>query len=132
MQHNYEVFLCFWCGNDINVEPKGKLFVMVTLILTTIQACPQSLTWKLLDYNDRLELLQKNQKNNSSLSCNTIMKCFCVFCVVMASLWTPGKISLYCQTQKLVFASVNTFHSANQIFDSTLNVLHLMALLAEK
>ena len=60
------------------------------------------------------------------------MKCFCVFCVVMASLWTPGTISLYCQTQKLVFASVNTFHSANQFFDSTLNALHPMVLLAEK
>ena len=60
------------------------------------------------------------------------MKCFCVFGVAMTSLWTPGGNYLYCQTQKLVFASVNTFHSANQIFDSTLNALHLMALLTEK
>ena len=59
------------------------------------------------------------------------MKCFCVFGVAMISLWNPGERSLYCQTQKLVFASVNTFHSANQNFDSTLNALHLMALLEE-
>ena len=50
----------------------------------------------------------------------------------MTSLWTLGESSLYCQTKKLVFASVNTFHSANQNFDSTLNALHPMALLAEK
>ena len=60
------------------------------------------------------------------------MKCFCVFGVAMVSLWTPGESSLYCQTQKLVFASVNTFHSVNQNFDSTLNALHPMSLLAEK
>ena len=60
------------------------------------------------------------------------MKCFCVFCVAMTSLWTPGESSLYCQNQKLVFASVNTFHLANKFFDSTLNALHPMAFLAEK
>ena len=60
------------------------------------------------------------------------MKCFCVFGVAMASLWNPGESSLYCQTQKIVFASVNTFHSANQNFDSTLNALHPMSLLTEK
>ena len=60
------------------------------------------------------------------------MKCFCVFGVAMTSLCTPGESSLYCQTQKLVFASVNKFHSANQNFDSTLNAIHPMALLAEK
>ena len=60
------------------------------------------------------------------------MKCFCVFGVAMESLWTPGESSLYCQTQKLVFASVNTFYSTNQHFDSTMNALHLMALLIEK
>ena len=60
------------------------------------------------------------------------MKCFCVFGVAMTSLWTLGESSLYCQTQKLVFASVNTFHWANQNFDSTLNALHPMALLSER
>ena len=60
------------------------------------------------------------------------MKCFCVFGVAMEYMWTPGESSLYCQTQKLVFGSVNTFHSANQNFDSTLNALHPMALLAKK
>ena len=60
------------------------------------------------------------------------MKCFCVFGVAMTSLCTPGETSLYCQTHKIVFASVNTFHSANQNFDITLNALHPMALLAEK
>ena len=75
---------------------------------------------------------KESEKTHSILSCNTIMKCFCVFGVATTSLWTPGESSLYCQTQKLVFASVNTFHSANQKFDSTLNALHPMALLAEK
>ena len=60
------------------------------------------------------------------------MKCFYVFGAAMALLWTPGEISLYCRNQKLVFASVNTFHLANQNFDSALNALHLMVLLAEK
>ena len=60
------------------------------------------------------------------------MKCFCVFGAAMTSLLTPGESYLYCQTQKLVFASVNTFHSANTFFDSTLNALHPMALLTEK
>ena len=75
---------------------------------------------------------KESEKNHSSLSCNTTMKCFCVFGVTMTSLRTPGESSLYCQTQKLVFASVNTFHLANQNFDSTLNALQPMALLAEK
>ena len=60
------------------------------------------------------------------------MKCFCAFGVEMTSLWNPGESSLYCKTQKLVFASVNAFHSANQHFDSTLNALHPMVFLAEK
>ena len=32
----------------------------------------------------------------------------------------------------MIFAAVNSFHSANQTFDNTLNVLHTMTLLAEK
>ena len=36
--------------------------IMVTLTLTTIQVCPKSLTWQVLDYDDRLALMQKNQK----------------------------------------------------------------------
>ena len=75
---------------------------------------------------------KESEKNHSSLSCNTIMKRFCAFGVAMTSLWNPGESYLYCQTQKIVFASVNTFHSANKFFDSTLNALHPMALLAEK
>ena len=58
---------------------------------------------------------KESEKNHSSLSSNTIMKCLCAFSVAMASLWTPGESYLYFQTQKLVFASVNTFHSANKI-----------------
>ena len=75
---------------------------------------------------------KESDKNHSVLLCNTIMKCFCVFGVAMASLWTPGESSLYCRTQKLVFASVNVFHLDNQNFDRTLNDLHPMALLTEK
>ena len=59
------------------------------------------------------------------------MKCFCVFGIALASLWTPGESSLHCRVQNLVFASVNFFDSANQNFDSTLNALHPIAFLAE-
>ena len=38
---------------------------------------------------------KESEKIHSSLSCNTIMKCFYVFGVIMASLWTPGESSLY-------------------------------------
>ena len=41
---------------------------------------------------------KESEKIHSSLSCNTIMKCFCVFGVAMTSLWTPGESSLYFQT----------------------------------
>ena len=41
---------------------------------------------------------KESEKNHSSLLCNTIMKCFCVFGVAMTSLWTPGESSLYCRT----------------------------------
>ena len=82
----------------------------------------------------RLPLIdaKESDKNHSVLSCNIIMKCLCVFGLAMASLWTPGESSLYCRTHNLVFASVNTFHSANKILNSTLNALPPMALLAEK
>ena len=75
---------------------------------------------------------KESETFHSSLSCNINMKCFCVFGVAITSMWTPGESSLHCQTQKLVFASVNRFHLANQNFDSTLNALHPMVLLAEK
>ena len=60
------------------------------------------------------------------------MNCFCVFGVAMVSLWKPGERSLHFRTQKLVFSSLNTFHSANQNFDGTLNALCPMELLEEK
>ena len=34
---------------------------------------------------------KESEKKHSILSCNTIMNCFCVFGVAMASLWTPGE-----------------------------------------
>ena len=40
--------------------------------------------------------------------------------------------SLHSLAQFFFNASVNTFHSANNKFDNTLNALHQMALLAEK
>ena len=69
---------------------------------------------------------KQSGKNHSGSSCNTVMKCFCVFGIALASLWTPGESSLHCRAQNLVFASVNMFHSANQNFDNTLNALHPM------
>ena len=40
------------------------------------------------------------EKIHSSLSCNAVMKSFCVFGVAMTSMWTLGESSLYCHTQK--------------------------------
>ena len=40
--------------------------------------------------------------------------------------------SLHSRGQNLIFATVNYFHTANQIFDCTLSTLHPMALMAEK
>ena len=64
--------------------------------------------------------------------CNVIYKCFCVLSVAAVLSWSPDASSLHSRGQNLVFATVNSFHSANQNFDNTLNNLHPMALLAEK
>ena len=64
--------------------------------------------------------------------CNAIYKCFCVLSVAAVLSWSPDASSLHSRGQNLVFATVDSFHAANQNFDSTLNNLHPMALLAEK
>ena len=104
------------------------------LILVQSQACLQLLSLQLQDCADRLILLQSNLEGIllDYPATYLIMRCFCVFGIAMASLWTPGESSLHCRIQNLVFASVNVFYSANHNFDSTLNALHPMAFLAEK
>lgn len=64
--------------------------------------------------------------------CNLISKCFCVLSVAATLQWTPTLNGLYSSTKHLVFATVNSYHSANQLFDNTLNSLHPMVLVAEK
>ena len=64
--------------------------------------------------------------------CNVIYKCFCVLSVAAVLSWSPDASSLHSRGQNLVFATVNSFHSANQNFENTLKILHPMALLAEK
>ena len=44
----------------------------------------------------------------------------------------PPVDTLYFRCQKLIFATMNAFHTANQIFDNTLNVLHPMVLAVEQ
>ena len=47
-------------------------------------------------------------------------------------LWAPSVNTTYSGSQNIIFATVNDFHAANQIFDNTLNALHPMALVTEK
>ena len=47
-------------------------------------------------------------------------------------LWAPSVSTMYSGSQNMIFAIVNAFHVANQIFDNTLNTLHPMALATEK
>ena len=52
--------------------------------------------------------------------------------VLTTSLWSSEPSYLYSSAQNLAFATVNSFHAANQSFDGTLNGIHHMALLAGK
>ena len=61
-----------------------------------------------------------------------MFRCFYVLTVAAVLSWLPGAGSLHLRGQNLIFAIVDSFHSANQNFDNTLNNLHPMALLAEK
>ena len=56
----------------------------------------------------------------------------CAFGAILAGPWSPDPTILHDRAQNIVFAAVRGFHSANQIFDGTLNSLHHMALLAGK
>ena len=47
-------------------------------------------------------------------------------------MWAPSVSTMYSGSQNMIFAIVNAFHVANQIFDNTLNTLHPMALATEK
>ena len=79
----------------------------------------------------RLAAQNADSSYSSWFTCNTIMKCVCVFGVVLASAWSPSPSKLHSNAQNLVFATVNSFHSANMNFDNTMNALHPMAFLAE-
>ena len=60
------------------------------------------------------------------------MKCFCVYGIALDLLWSPRESYFHSRALIFVNASVNTFQSANENFDNTLNDLHQMSLLAEK
>jgi hypothetical protein len=59
------------------------------------------------------------------------MKCFCVLGLALAPCWSLELSNLHDRAQNLVFATVNSFHSAHMNFDNKLNMLHPMALMAE-
>ena len=72
------------------------------------------------------------QQKKPWYKCNLIAKSFCFLTVATTLHWAPSFNSLHSSGQNLVYATVNSFHSANQNFDNTLNMLHPMALMAEK
>ena len=74
----------------------------------------------------------KPPKKSTVLSCKCFMKCFCVYAINLALLWSPRESSLHSRAQIFVNSSVNKFHSVNKNFDNTLNSLRPMELLAEK
>ena len=102
-------------NGHINFNDNSSIPSIINLATTGLQRSPRIAE-------------KESEKIHSSLSRNTIMKCFYVFGVAITSLWTPGESYFYCQTQKLVLSLVNTFHLANQNFDSTLNALHAIVL----
>ena len=57
---------------------------------------------------------------------------FCVLTVATTLNWAPETNVLHAPAQQLVLIAVNSYHSANQLFDDTLNSLHPMASLAKK
>ena len=77
-----------------------------------------------LQISDRLA--GKPPNKSTGFSCKTIMKCFFVCGIPLASLWSPRKSSVHSWAQNFVNTSVNKFHSANKKFDNTLNSLHPM------
>ena len=47
-------------------------------------------------------------------------------------MWALSVSTMYFDSQNMVFATVNVFHAANQIFDNILNALHSMDFATEK
>ena len=72
------------------------------------------------------------QQSRPWYKCNLISRCFCVLLVATTLSWSPSVDTIHSRGQNLIFAEVNSFHSVNQNVDNTLNVLHPMALGAEK
>ena len=64
--------------------------------------------------------------------CNLIAKCFCAITVAATLQWTPTLSQVYSGAENMVFSAAHSYHSANQLFDDTLNSLHPMALATEK
>jgi len=79
----------------------------------------------------RIAAQQTATAHTSWFTVNTIMKCFCVLGLTLASCWSPEPSNLHDRVQNLIFATVNSFHSAHMNFDNTLNMLHPMAFMAE-
>ena len=71
-------------------------------------------------------------KPNRFVSYLTIFPKVCVIGFVMAAIWSPLTSNFHPAAQNMVFAMANTYHSANQCFDGTLNCLHHKASIAGK
>ena len=56
----------------------------------------------------RISAQKADSSYSSWFTCNTIMKCVCVFGVVLASPWSPSPSKLHSHAQNLVFATVNS------------------------
>ena len=72
------------------------------------------------------------KKERPWYKCNLIAKCFCVLALATSYNWAPTCNDLHSSAEQLVFTTVNSFHSANQLFDDTLNSLDPMALVTQK
>ena len=64
--------------------------------------------------------------------CKLIAKCLCALALASSFQWTLTLPGVYTGAENIVFSAVHSCHSANQLFDDTLNLLHPMALATEK
>ena len=59
--------------------------------------------------------------------CNLVAIFFCAFAAAATFQRTPTLSGVYTSSENMVFSAVHSYHSANQLFDDTLNSLHPMA-----
>ena len=62
--------------------------------------------------------------NRPWYKCNLIAKYFCALALASSFQWTPTLSGVYTGAENMVLSAVHSYHSANQLFDDTLNSLH--------